>query len=80
MTVIRPIDAAAGAAPAFGPGVTVQAQQNPVDESPAGRRAREYKLPDSRGTRATVFAVTTPMAVVNASYRHVPIAHFSIIH
>ena len=80
MTVIRPIDAAAGAAPAFGPGVTVQAQQKPVDESPAGRRAREYTLPALRGTRATVFAVTTPMAVGDASYRHFPIAHFSIIH
>ena len=80
MTVIRPIDAAAGAAPAFGPGVTVQAQQKPADESPAGRRAREYTLPDLRGTRATVFAVTTPIAVVDASYRNFPIAQFSIIH
>jgi hypothetical protein len=80
MTVIRPIDAAAGAAPAFGPGVTVQVQQTPVDESPAGRRAREYTLPELRGIRATVFAVTTPMAVVDASYRNFPIAQFSIIH
>jgi hypothetical protein len=80
MTVIRPIDAAAGAAPAFGRGVTVQAQQKPADESPAARRARECKLPDLRGTRTTVFAVTTPMAVVDASYRDFPIAHFSIIH
>jgi hypothetical protein len=80
MTVIRPIDAAAGAAPAFGPGVTVQVQQKPVDESPAGRRAREYALPELRGTRATIFAVTTPMAVVDASYRNFPIAQFSIIH
>jgi hypothetical protein len=81
MTVIRPIDAAAGAAPGCGPGViTVQAQQKPVDESPAGRRAREYTLSDLRGTRATAFAVTTPIAVGDASYRHVPISHFSIIH
>jgi hypothetical protein len=81
MTVIRPIDAAAGAAPAFGRGVTVQVQQKPADESPVGRRAREYTLsPDLRGTRATAFAVTTPMAVGDASYRHFPIAQFSIFH
>jgi hypothetical protein len=80
MTVIRPIDAALGAAPAFGSGVTVQVQQKPVDESPAGRRAREYTLPALRRTRATAFAVTTPMAVVDASYRNFPIAQFSIIH
>jgi hypothetical protein len=80
MTVIRPIDAAAGAAPAFGPGVTVQVQQMPTDESPAGRRAREYTLSALRGIRATAFAVTTPIAVEDASYRHFPIAHLSIIH
>jgi hypothetical protein len=81
MTVIRPIDAAAGAAPACGRGVTVQVQQKPADESPVGRRAREYTLSsDLRGTRASAFAVTTPMAVGDASYRHFPIAHFSIIH
>ena len=81
MTVIRPIDAAAGTAPAFGPGVvTVQVQQKPADESPAARRGREYTLPALRGTRATVFAVTTPIAVVDASYRNFPIAQFSIIH
>jgi hypothetical protein len=80
MTVIRPIHAAAGAAPAFGPGVTVKVQQKPVDESPAGRCAREYSLPALRGIRATVFAVTTPIAVVYASYPHFPIAQFSIIH
>ena len=80
MTVIRPIDAAAGAAPAFGPGVTVQVQQKPADESPAGRCAREYILSALRGTRATAFAVTTPIAVEDASYRHFPIAQFSIIH
>ena len=80
MTVIRPIDAAARAAPACGPGVTVQVQQKPVDESPAGRRARESTLPALRGTRDTVFAVTTPIAVVDASYRHLPITPFSIIH
>jgi len=74
MTVIRPIDAAAG------PSVTVQLQQKPADESPAARRAREYTLPALRGTRATVFAVTTPIAVVDASYRDFPITHFSIIH
>ena len=80
MTVIRPIDAAVGAAPAFGRGVTVQSQQKPADESPAGHRAREYTIPDLRGTRATAFTVTTPIAVVDASYRHLPIAQFSIIH
>ena len=81
MTVIRPIDAAAGAAPAFGPGVTVQVQQKPADESPACHRAREYTLSsDLHGTRATAFAVPTPMAVGDASYRHFPIAQFSIIH
>jgi hypothetical protein len=84
MTVIRPIDAAAGAAPApaCGPGVTVQVQQKPADESPAARRAREYTLtlPALRGIRATFFAVTTPIAVVDASYRNFPITHFSIIH
>ena len=80
MTVIRPIDAAAGAAPGCGPGVTVQVQQKPADESPVGRRAREYTLSDLRGTRATAFAVTTPIAVGDASYRHFPITHFSIIH
>jgi hypothetical protein len=79
MTVIRPIDAAAGAAPGCGPGViTVQAQQKPVDESPTARRAREYTLtlPALRGIRATFFAVTTPIAVVDASYRDFPITHF----
>jgi len=80
MTVIRLIDAAAGAAPAFGPGATVQPQLKSADESPAARRAREYTLPALRGTRATVFAVTTPRAVVDASYRHFPISQFSIIH
>ena len=82
MTVIRPIDAAAAAAPACGPGVTlqVQVQQRPADESPAARRAREYTLPALRGTRTTIFAVTTPVAVVDASYRNFPITHFSIIH
>ena len=81
MTVIRPIDAAAGAAPAFGPGVTVQVQQKSTDESPVGRRAREHTpSSDLRGIRATAFAVTTPIAVEDASYRHFPIAHFSIIH
>ena len=80
MTVIRPIDAAARAAPAFAPGVAVQVQQKPADESPGGRRAREYTSPALRGTRATVFAVTTPIAVVDASYRNFPIAQFSIIH
>jgi len=64
MTVIRPIDAAAGAAPAFGPGVTAQVQQKPADESP----------PALRGIRATVFAVPRPTVVVDASYRHFPIA------
>ena len=54
MTVIRPIDAAARAAAAFASGVS----------------AREYTLPDLRGTRATAFAVATPIAVVDASYRH----------
>jgi hypothetical protein len=80
MTVIRPIDAAAGAAPAFGRGVTVEVQQEPDDESPAAPRAREYTIPALRGIRATVFAVPTPTAVVDASYRHFPIAQFSIIH
>jgi hypothetical protein len=80
MTVIRPIDAAAGAAPAFGPGVTVQAWQKPADESPAGRRARENTTPGLRSTRATAFAVTTPTAVVDASDQHFPLAHFLIIH
>ena len=80
MTVIRPVDAAAGVAPACGPGVTVQAQRKLVDESPAGRRAREYTLPALRSTRATVFAVTTPIAVVDASHRNFPITRFSIIH
>jgi hypothetical protein len=84
MTVIRPIDAAAVGEHysdrLLGPGVTVQVQQKPADESPAGRRAREYTLSDLRGTRATAFAVTTPIAVGDASYRHFPIAHFSIIH
>ena len=80
MTVIRPIDAAAGTAPAFGPGAIVRAQQEPADESPAARRARESTIPAVRGTRATVFAVTRPTAVVDASRRHFPITQFSIIH
>jgi hypothetical protein len=79
MTVIRRIDAAAGAAPACGLGVTVQAQQKPADESPAARLL-EYTRPVLRGTRATVFALTTPAAVVDAGYRHFPIAQISIIH
>jgi hypothetical protein len=80
MTVIRPIDAAAGAAPAPVPGVTVQARQKPADESPAAHRAREYKSPVLRGSRAAAFVVTTPTAAVDASDHHFPLAHFSIIH
>ena len=58
------------AALVLGLGAGAQAQEKPAADTTA----------QQSGGSLEEITVTTPTAVVDASYRHFPIAHFSIIH